>query len=162
MVAIQAQADPLVFDMHYVTAEGTGKLIGTVTATQTRYGTLFTPQLKGLSPGLHGFHLHENGSCGPGEKEGTHVPGLGAGGHYDPNGTGTHMGPYSDGHLGDLPALYVDSYGAAEQPVLAPRIKLPDLKGRSLVIHANGDTYSDQPSKLGGGGARIGCGVIQP
>jgi Cu-Zn family superoxide dismutase len=45
--------------------------------------------------------------------------------------------------------------------VLAPRIKVSDLKGRSLMIHAGGDNYSDSPQKLGGGGARVACGVIK-
>jgi Cu-Zn family superoxide dismutase len=46
-------------------------------------------------------------------------------------------------------------------PVLAPRLKVADIKGRSLMIHAGGDNYSDLPVKLGGGGARIACGVIR-
>ena len=33
--------------------------------------------------------------------------------------------------------------------------------GRALMIHANGDNYSDIPKKLGGGGARVACGVVQ-
>jgi Cu-Zn family superoxide dismutase len=89
------------------------------------------------------------------------VAGLAAGGHYDPMGAGHHTGPYGDGHLGDLPALYVDAEGKSTHPVLAPRIKVGDLRNRSLMIHAGGDNYSDQPAKLGGGGARIACGVVK-
>jgi Cu-Zn family superoxide dismutase len=37
---------------------------------------------------------------------------------------------------------------------------MSDLKGRSIVIHANGDNHSDLPNKFGGGGARVACGVI--
>ena len=88
------------------------------------------------------------------------VPGLAAGGHYDPAGTGRHEGPYGDGHLGDLPPLYVDGDGRATLPVLAPRLEAGDLKGRSLMIHAGGDNYADHPEKLGGGGARVACGVV--
>lgn len=154
------QAKEMVIDMHTVTADGIGQKIGTITASRTPYGTLFTPDLKGLSPGLHGFHLHAIGDCGPKEKDGRMVPGLAAGGHYDPGKTGVHKGPFAKGHLGDLPALYVDQAGRADHPVLAPRVKLKDLKGRSLVIHAGGDNYSDQPAALGGGGARFACGVV--
>ena len=154
-----AQADKIVIDMHYVTEDGTGKKIGIVTASETPYGTLFTPELTGLTPGLHGFHLHAEGQCGPKEKDGRMVPGLAAGGHYDPENTGAHKGPYGNGHLGDLPALYVDQSGKADHPVLAPRVQLKDLKGRALVLHAGGDNYSDTPKALGGGGARIACGV---
>lgn len=52
------------------------------------------------------------------------VPALAAGGHYDPEQTNKHLGPYNpEGHLGDLPALYVNSEGNAENPVLSPKIK---------------------------------------
>ena len=159
---VSIYAEPLTIDMHYITADGVGKKIGTVTASETKYGTQFTPRLAGLSPGVHGFHVHENASCEAGEKEGAKVAGLKAGGHYDPEGTGSHKGPYDDGHLGDLPALYVEPSGKASHPVVAPRIKLSDLKGRSLMIHAHGDNYSDNPKRLGGGGKRIACGVIGP
>jgi Cu-Zn family superoxide dismutase len=94
------------------------------------------------------------------DKDGKPVPSLGAGGHYDPAKTGKHLGPYGEGHLGDLPPLVVDAQGKSTLPVLAPRLKIVDVKGRSLMVHAGGDNFSDQPEPLGGGGARIGCGVV--
>ena len=87
------------------------------------------------------------------------MAGLAAGGHYDPLNTKQH-GPWGEGHLGDLPALYADVKGGVGQAQLAPRLKLSDVLGRSLVIHEKGDNYSDKPLPLGGGGARIACGVI--
>jgi Cu-Zn family superoxide dismutase len=156
-----AWADETTVTMFQTTDTGTGKDIGTISVKDTPYGALFTPDLNGLSPGLHGFHVHENPDCSPKEKDGKMVPGLGAGGHYDPAGTGRHQGPYGDGHLGDLPPLYVDADGRSTLPVLAPRLKAADLKGRSLMIHAGGDNYSDYPAKLGGGGPRMACGVVQ-
>ena len=57
--------------------------------------------------------------------------------------------------------LVVDPDGTATLAVLAPRLKVSDVLGRALMIHAGGDNYSDQPLPLGGGGARIACGVIQ-
>ncbi len=85
---------------------------------------------------------------------------MAAGGHLDPSKTTQHLGPYSDqGHLGDLPALIVDKDGNANLPMLAPRLKIADILNHSLMIHAGGDNYSDNPT-LGGGGARIACGVI--
>ena len=161
LVSSAAWADDVTLEMFLTTASGAGASIGTITVTDTPYGALFTPDLVGLAPGLHGFHVHGNPECGPKEKNGTMVPGLAAGGHYDPAGTGRHEGPYGDGHLGDLPPLYVDDSGQANQPVLAPRLKAIDLKGRSLMIHAGGDNYSDHPAKLGGGGARMACGVLR-
>lgn len=155
-----AWANELTVPMYLATASGPGAAIGTIAVQDTPYGALFTPDLTGLAPGLHGFHVHENPDCGPGEKDGAMVPGLAAGGHYDPAGTGRHEGPYGEGHLGDLPPLYVGGDGRATLPVLAPRLKTADLKGRSLMIHAGGDNYADHPAKLGGGGARVACGVV--
>ncbi len=159
--ASSAWAAEAVVDMYTVTLEGTGTKIGTVTIRETENGTLFIPALCELSEGLHGFHVHAKGSCGPGEKDGQMVPGLAAGGHFDPQQTNSHKGPYENGHLGDLPALYADGSGAAVHPVLAPRIHLSELKGHALMIHQSGDNYSDTPKALGGGGARVACGMVQ-
>jgi Cu-Zn family superoxide dismutase len=61
--------------------------------------------------------------------------------------------------LGDLPALYVDSNEKASLPILVPKLHVNNLQGLTLMIHANGDNYSDTPP-LGGGGARVACGII--
>lgn len=141
---------------------GGNKDIGVVEVSQSKHGLVFTPKLSGLSVGVHGFHLHENPSCEPKEKDGKLVAGLGAGGHWDPKHTGKHGLPWQhDAHLGDLPVLVVNEDGVATTPVLAPRIKkISQIKGLSLMIHAGGDNHSDHPAPLGGGGARIACGVI--
>ncbi|WP_367606598.1 superoxide dismutase family protein [Legionella sp. W05-934-2] len=125
--------------------------LGTVTFKNSPFGVLIYPNLKGLPPGLHGFHLHEKPNCGK--------DGMDAGSHYDPNQTNTHLGPYDKGHLGDLPVLYVNENGEANIPTLAPRLSMDDLHDISLMIHQGGDNYSDEPP-LGGGGKRIGCGVF--
>lgn len=156
-----AHAADLKIEVQAVDANGTGATVGTITASQSRYGVVFTPKLSGLAPGVHGFHVHENASCAPKEKEGKPVAALAAGGHFDPNKTGRHEGPWGEGHLGDLPALYVDAHGKAEYPVLAPRLKLADLNGRALMLHAGGDNHADHPEPLGGGAARIACGVVK-
>ncbi len=137
--------------------------VGVVSITENEYGTVFTPNLSSsmLSSGLHGFHIHTNPSCDSTRVDNDIVLGGAAGGHYDPLNVGKHGFPWSnDSHLGDLPAIYVDNNGMANQPVLASRIKLDDLKGRALMIHAGADNHSDHPAKLGGGGARVMCGVI--
>ncbi len=155
-----AQAD-ITVKMNIVDEKGTGKSVGEVVVSETPYGAVFSPALAGLPPGLHGFHVHENPSCEPKEKDGKMEAALAAGGHYDPAASKRHGLPWGDGHLGDLPALFVDSKGNANNPVLAPRLKIDDVKGRSLMVHAGGDNHADHPAPLGGGGARLVCGVIQ-
>lgn len=146
----------------YLSSEqGMGKEIGKITASDSKYGLIMSPQLSDLAPGLHGFHMHDKPDCSHAMKDGKAVPALAAGGHYDPASTGKHEGPYGSGHLGDLPALYVAADGKATLPVLAPRLKAADIKGRSLMIHAGGDNYADVPAALGGGGARAACGVVK-
>jgi Cu-Zn family superoxide dismutase len=147
--------------MNMVDEKGAGATVGQVVVSESPYGLVFTPALSGVAPGVHGFHVHENPSCAPLEKDGKMVPALAAGGHYDPAGTKRHGLPWGDGHLGDLPALYVDNSGNATYPVLAPRLKMADVKGRSLMVHVGGDNHADHPAPLGGGGARMACGVIE-
>jgi len=156
-----AYADQITVQMNLVNEQGIGKNIGIVTAMDSRYGLILIPELKDLTPGIHGFHVHQMADCNHAMKDGKHVPALAAGGHFDPSGTNKHEGPYGAGHLGDMPFLYVGADGKAASPVLAPRLKVADLKGRSFMIHAGGDNYSDNPEALGGGGARVACGVIR-
>ena len=151
----------LSISMNLVNEKGIGSPIGDIKVSASKYGAVFLPNLQGLPDGLHGFHIHQNPSCMPGNKGEKIVPALSAGSHYDPGKSKKHSTPWGDGHLGDLPGLIVDSNGKANQPVLAPRVKIADLKGRSLMIHAGGDNYSDQPKSLGGGGARIACGISE-
>lgn len=146
--------------LSFAETTGTGASVGSVRIVETKYGLAFYPSLKGLPPGLHGFHVHEKPSCAPAEQNGAMVAALGAGGHLDPAGSKKHGEPWGDGHLGDLPPLYVASDGSATQPVLGPRLKLSDVNNRALMIHAGGDNHADHPMPLGGGGARVACGVI--
>lgn len=141
----------------------TNNKIGVVEIKENKYGVEFNPNLEGLPPGLHGFHIHEYGNIESttDKKTGKIVKGGAAGGHYDPEKTKKHGLPWDDdNHKGDLPPLYVNMEGIANQPVLSPRLTIDELKGKSLMIHAHGDNHSDIPSPLGGGGERIAAGVI--
>jgi Cu-Zn family superoxide dismutase len=148
-----ANAAALVVNMETVDASGQGKSIGTVSIESSKCGVLITPNLHDLTPGAHGFHIHQFPSCAD--------KAMAAGGHLDPNKTQMHEGPYAaKGHQGDLPILNVDKDGNATLPSLAPNLTMSNFKGHALMIHMNGDNYSDTPEKLGGGGERIACGVI--
>jgi len=94
--------------------------------------------------------------------QGKPAAGFAAGGHYDPAHTAKHLGPTSSGgHRGGLPVLVVDSGGHATQAVTAPHLTVAEIRHPAIMIHARGDNYSDIPAPLGGGGARIACGVIK-
>lgn len=141
--------------MYTVTSasSGHGAFVGRVEFKDTPYGLLIQPHLKSLTPGMHGFHIHQMSSCVN--------MGMAAGGHLDPANTGKHLGPYTNsGHLGDLPALWVDKAGKAALPIVAPRLRVSDLEGHTLMVHMGPDNYADKPLPLGGGGARVACGVI--
>jgi superoxide dismutase, Cu-Zn family len=125
---------------------------GTISFKDSPGGLLITPKLHDLPPGPHGFHIHNNPNC--------NNQGAAAGGHLDPQKKHAHQGPYGKGHLGDLPVIYINAEGQANSPVIAPRLSIADIEKRSVMLHAGGDTYSDIPP-MGGGQARIACGVIR-
>ncbi len=148
-------AETITVEMRLINVQGLGPSVGSITATDSPQGVVFSPALKNLPPGLHGFHLHDNPACEPGEQDGKMAAGIAAGHHYDPARTGKHLGPAGAGHLGDLPQLEVAPDQTVSKPVTASRLKLAELKGRALIIHAGPDNFSDKP-----GGDRIACGVI--
>jgi Cu-Zn family superoxide dismutase len=141
-------AKPVKVTLDFITAEGVGKPAGTVTIKETKEGVTLATDLKGLPP------------CDPADKEGKKTAGQAAGGHYDPEATKAHKGPEGGGHKGDLPKLEVSDKGVSKQKLEVKGLKLTDFAGRTLMIHAGGDNYSDTPKPLGGGGERIVCGVI--
>jgi Cu-Zn family superoxide dismutase len=162
VLASGAALGQLKVEMNAIDIKGVGAPLGFVTITAGKGGgVVLTPDLKGLPPGPHGFHVHEFANCGARAREGKMEAGALAGSHWDPKKTGKHGRPDGDGHMGDLPPLQVDGSGRATKAVTAPRLKLDDLKNKSLVIHAGGDNFSDQPKPSGGGGERIACGVIE-
>jgi Cu-Zn family superoxide dismutase len=138
---------------------GVGQFLGRITVKNTMIkiggrdeaALLLKPNLIGLKPGPHAFHIHEYPDCGPKEKDGVMIPGLAAGAHlFAEHMEGSEMVTYSS-HLGTLPNLIVESDGSATEGVIAPRLALADLQNRSMIIHASQDDNS----------ARIVCGVLK-
>ena len=148
-------------DMNRIDVHGVGAPAGTVVVTEEAGGIKLTPDLKGLPPGSHGFHVHQFANCGARERNGTVLAGDLAGDHWDPDHKGHHAAPGGGGHRGDLPPLTVGADGTARQPLVVKGLKLSDLRSKSLVVHAGGDNQSDAPKPNGGGGDRIACGVVQ-
>ena len=136
------------------TAGNTAK--GTVTFTQKGDKVTVTAQLSGLTPGGHGFHVHEKGDCSAPDA-------TSAGGHFNPTGKPHGAPEAADHHAGDLPMLQADASGNAALTVDVTGLTIggaaADIVGKSVVVHKDADDYKTQPA--GNSGARIGCGVIQ-
>jgi Cu-Zn family superoxide dismutase len=156
-------AEVLTAKLHPVSLEGGGvdesKDLGTVTFSAKGDKVVVHVQAKGLPPGKHGLHVHRDGNCGIGKVNDKDAPAGAAGPHFDPANTGKHLGPEGDGHAGDLANLEIKADGTGTLKEATKKLKLADLKGKSVVVHANEDNYSDTPP-LGGSGGRIACGVI--
>jgi len=117
--------------------------------------TIIKGIIKGLTPGKHGFHIHEYGDLSDGCAS--------AGGHYNPDGV--DHGSLQKGHVGDLGNVVADQSGTARFQIKAERVELSDIVGRAIVIHADEDDLGkggdEESLKTGNAGDRVGCGVIR-
>ena len=134
---------------------GASAVKGTVRFTQLEHGVEIAADITGLSPGTHGFHIHEYGDCSAAD-------GSSAGGHFNPDGH-PHGAPGTDAsHAGDYGNLTADAGGRATLTLVSHRITLDQgpagVLGRSVVVHEKTDDLASQPA--GNAGPRIGCGVI--
>jgi Cu-Zn family superoxide dismutase len=158
-------AGPPTFAAYIV--DTTGKQVGTATFIGIKEGGVQVHvDTSGLAPGMHGMHIHMNGSCNAlRDDKGVATPFGAAGAHFDPQGTMHHMGPDGDGHAGDLPNIRADYAGNASISFYDPKLSVLDgptnIVGRSIIIHANPDNYTDMPMN-GGSGGRVECGEIGP
>jgi Cu-Zn family superoxide dismutase len=111
-------------------------------------------EVHGLTPGAHGFHIHEFGDC-------TSPDASSAGGHFNP-GHKMHGGPHAaDRHEGDLGNIKADASGTAKIHFSDKMLHLSgkdSILGRSVIVHADPDDLKSQPS--GNAGARVACGVV--
>jgi Cu-Zn family superoxide dismutase len=128
---------------------------GTVTFTQKGDRVVVDAKVAGLTPGSHGFHIHEKGDCSSGD-------GMSAGGHFNP-GAKPHAAPSTkDRHAGDMPMLVADAAGNATLVVELDLMTIGsgpnDIVGRGLVVHKDPDDFTTQPT--GNSGARVACAVI--
>jgi Cu-Zn family superoxide dismutase len=129
---------------------------GTVNFVQKGAKVLVTAKVAGLSPGAHGFHIHEKGDCSSGD-------GMSSGGHFNPQGKPHAQPTTPDRHAGDLPMLQANASGEATLTVEIDVITIgsgaTDIVGRSVIVHKDPDDFTTQPT--GNSGARVACGVIR-
>ncbi len=127
---------------------------GTVTFTRNGSSIRVVAELEGLTPGKHGFHIHEKGDCSAPD-------GTSAGGHLNPDGS-KHGGPEDEErHVGDLGNIEAGDDGNAHLELEDSVISFSgenSIIGRAVVVHAGEDDLTSQPT--GDAGGRVACGVI--
>ncbi len=127
---------------------------GEVTFTKVDGGVKIVADVTGLTPGLHGFHIHEFGDCSAPD-------GASAGGHFNPHHM-QHGGPDAAvRHAGDFGNLEADASGKAHYERVDTMISLDGAEsiiGHGVIVHAKEDDLKTQPT--GNAGARVACGAI--
>ncbi len=135
-----------------------GEAVGTASFWEDASGVRILAQVRGISPGTHGIHLHAVGKCDPPEF-------TTAGGHFNPGNRKHGLRNPEGPHAGDLPNLQVAADGQGRLEYLtklatlaAGPTSLFDADGAALVVHAGADDEVSDPA--GNSGGRIACGVL--
>jgi Cu-Zn family superoxide dismutase len=140
--------------------DGAGNLVGQATFFEDRSGVRLRVEVRGLTPGQHGIHLHAVGRC-----EGPDF--TSAGGHFNPSDRQHGLQNPAGPHGGDLPDLVAVADGVTLYETTTARVTLQagrpnslfDADGSALVIHADADDQVSDPA--GNSGGRVVCGVIR-
>ncbi|MEG3193253.1 superoxide dismutase family protein [Lysobacter sp. D1-1-M9] len=140
-------------------ASASGSLVsGTLNLVPTPDGVRVAGEVGGLTANSsHGIHIHENGDCSAADASS-------AGGHFAPAGNPHGKVDTPTHHAGDMNNISANAEGVAQVDGHARNVTLGggaanDLAGRAVIVHAQPDDYSSQPS--GDAGARVACGVIR-
>jgi Cu-Zn family superoxide dismutase len=129
---------------------------GTVSFEEKDGKVVATAAISGLTPGDHGFHIHEKGDCSAPD-------GASAGGHFNPSGHKHGSPDMAEHHEGDLGNLTADAGGNASKTITLTDVTIgdgsaKDVVGKGFIIHDKADDFTTQPT--GNAGARVACGVI--
>jgi Cu-Zn family superoxide dismutase len=117
-------------------------------------GIRISGTIRNLSPGNHGFHIHEYGDCSAEDA-------TSAGGHFNPFDKPHGAPGDQERHVGDLGNITADSSGMAQIDMTDSLISFEgeaSIIGRAVVVHLGEDDLESQPT--GAAGARQACGVI--
>nr|UYG55616.1 superoxide dismutase 4 [Geocoris pallidipennis] len=136
-----------------------GAARGNVTLVESGGVTKISGVVEGLTPGKHGFHIHEKGDVSMGCASTL--------GHYNPFKK-QHGAPTDENrHVGDLGNIEADSRGIASFTMTDKWVQLSgaySVVGRAIVIHSDEDDLGKggHPDSLttGHAGSRVACGVI--
>jgi superoxide dismutase, Cu-Zn family len=154
LAAIPVAAAPVTKAVAVVNPLGGSGVAGQVTFAKAEAGVKVSVHLTGLTPGTHGFHIHEFGDCSAAD-------GASAGGHFNPTGD-PHAGPKdAKRHEGDMGNVEADKDGAATLEYVDAKLGFDgatSVLGHGVIVHAGTDDLKTQPT--GNAGGRVGCGVI--
>ena len=129
---------------------------GTILLRQTDDGVHLSGEIRGLEPGLRGFHIHEFGDL-------RRPDGTLAGDHFDIEGMPHGAPDDEEHHAGDLGNIQADKNGVAKVDIHAPWLTLHAVIGRSLIVHSEKDDLVTQPAGDAGDRAAIGIiGIANP
>ena len=132
----------------------TGKVEGTIWFEPSGSTVAVKARITGLTPGTHGFHVHEFGDCSAADF-------TSAGGHFNPM-TQPHGAPTANmRHVGDLGNIEAGADGTATIDLKDAQLALSGMHGivgRAVIVHAKADDLKTQPT--GDAGGRLACGVI--
>lgn len=144
--------------------DASGQNVGWVRLVEDRTGIVHVNvHVAGLTPGLHGIHIHAIGACTP--------TFAAAGGHYNPLGHEHGLDNPNGAHAGDLPNLVVNADGIGHLDTTTDRVTISagpttlfdstaGAVGSAFIIHANEDDQVTNATN-GNSGARIACAVIE-
>lgn len=131
-----------------------GEASGKVTFTKVDGGIKVEAEVRGLTPGKHGFHIHEWGDTSSPDA-------MSAGSHFDPTMTKHHGSPTEmPRHVGDLGNLEANDRGVAHLELTLPNLSFAgptSIIGRGVIVHEKEDNFG-QP--VGNAGGRVAAGVI--
>jgi Cu-Zn family superoxide dismutase len=132
-----------------------GKVNGRVTFVEETEGVRVTANIEGLTPGKHGFHIHEKGDCSAADF-------TSAGGHFNPTGS-KHGSPTDpEHHVGDFGNLEANEQGVARFERVFQWLTFKgtnSILNKAVIVHEKADDLQTQPT--GNAGGRLACGVIQ-
>ena len=128
---------------------------GMVKFTEAHGGVRVVAHLDGLTPGQHGFHVHDKGDCSAAD-------GASAGGHFNPTGAPHGAPDDAQRHAGDLGNITADASGHAHYDRVDKNLSFDgpnSVIGKAVIVHGKADDLKGQPA--GNAGPRVACGVIQ-
>jgi superoxide dismutase, Cu-Zn family len=129
---------------------------GVVHFYETAKGVHVVAKVSGLTPGAHGFHIHDKGDCSAPDASS-------AGGHFNPTSS-QHGGPTDvERHAGDFGNIVADASGNAKADFVNDRIKFDgpnSIIGKGVIVHEKPDDFKTQ-NPPGNAGKRVACGNIQ-